>query len=67
MAYSAFIQTIDRLSVRSVMRGSTSTVCGIIGTVAVLVLCLAIYIPATINYLEGDYYESEFFHQGDVK
>lgn len=61
MAYSAFIQTLDRLSVKSVLRGSTSTVCGIIGTLAVIVLCLAIYIPPTIGYFNGNYFESEFW------
>jgi hypothetical protein len=58
MAYSAFIQILDRLTVRSVLRGSTSTICGILGTLAVIILCLAIYIPPTIQYFEGNYFES---------
>jgi hypothetical protein len=60
------IQTLDRLSVRSVMRGSTSTICGVAGTLLVVILCLAIYIPPTNEYLKGDYYESELLHQGSV-
>jgi hypothetical protein len=61
MAYSALIQILDRLTVRSVLRGSTSTICGILGTLAVIILCLAIYIPPTINYFQGNYFESEFW------
>lgn len=52
------IQTLDRLSVRSVMRGSTSTICGVIGTLTVIILCIAIYAPAAQEYLKGDFYES---------
>lgn len=58
MAYSAMIQVLDRLTVKSVLRGSTSTVLGIIGTLAVFILCLAIYIPPTISYFQGNYFES---------
>lgn len=58
MAYSALIQILDRLTVKSVLRGSTSTICGILGTLAVVVLCLAIYIPPTIGYFRGNYFES---------
>ena len=61
MAYSALIQILDRLSVKSVLRGSTSTVLGILGSLAVLILCLAIYIPPTIKYFQGNYFESEFW------
>jgi len=52
------IATLDRLSVRSVLRGSTSTLCGVVGTFIVIILCLAIYIPTANEYLKGDYYES---------
>ncbi len=61
MPYSNFIQVLDRLSVRSVLRGSTSTVLGVLGTLAVFILCLVIYIPPTINYFQGNYFESEFW------
>jgi hypothetical protein len=66
MAYPRMIQALDRLSVQSVMRGSTSTLCGVLGTVAVLVLCLVFYIPAARDWLAGDYFESEFLHQAPV-
>jgi hypothetical protein len=58
MGYGSVIQTVDRLSVRSVMRGSTSTLWGILGTLILLGLCLGIYIPPTLAFLKGDYYES---------
>ena len=58
MGYSTVIKTIDRLSVTSIMRGSTSSLCGILGTITLLILCLVIYTPAIVKYLDGDYYES---------
>ena len=66
MAFSGFLYNFDRLSVRSVMRGSTASVFGALGTFAVVILCLTIYLPPTINYLNGDYFESEFFHQKEA-
>jgi len=66
MPYSSFIQVLDRLSVRSVLRGSTSTFLSILGTLAVFILCLAIYIPPTINYFQGNYFESEFWVRDSV-
>jgi hypothetical protein len=61
MAYSAIIQSLDRLTVRSIMRGSTATVAGVVGTLAVIVLCLAIFIPPTASILRGEYFETEFY------
>jgi hypothetical protein len=55
MAYSALIEGLDRLTVKSVLRGSTATIIGIIGTLAVIILCLAIYIPPTSSVLKGEY------------
>lgn len=66
MAFGAVIQTLDRLSVRSVLRGSTSTICGIVGTLVLLALCLGIYIPPTVGYFKGNYFESEFYTQETV-
>lgn len=56
MAYSATIESLDRLSVRSIMRGSTSTIAGVVGTLAVIVLCMAIYIPPAISIMKGSYF-----------
>lgn len=61
MAYSAIIESLDRLTVKSILRGSTSTIAGIIGTLALIVLCLAIYIPPANSILKGNYFESEFY------
>ena len=58
MAYAEFIQVLDRLTVKSLLRGSTSTVLGILGTLAVFILCLALYIPPTVKYFQGNYFES---------
>ena len=58
MGYSAVIKMVDRLSVTSVLRGSTSSWCGVLGTLALLVVCLVIYTPAIVSYLDGNYYES---------
>ena len=56
MGYSTVIKIVDQLSVTSIMRGSTSSCCGIIGTLALFIVCLVIYIPAIVSYLDGDYY-----------
>ena len=58
MAYSALIEGLDRLTVKSILRGSTSTIIGIIGTLTVIILCLAIYIPPTASILKGEYIET---------
>lgn len=63
MTYTAIIETLDRLSVRSVLRGSTATVAGIIGTLVLIVLCLAIYVPPTASVMDGEYFETEFYTQ----
>lgn len=63
MAYSALIEGLDRLTVKSVLRGSTATIIGIIGTLTVLVLCLAIYIPPTVSIIKGEYIETEYFNR----
>lgn len=56
MTNTAIIETLDRLSVRSVLRGSTATIAGILGTLTVIILCLAIYIPPTASILHGEYF-----------
>ncbi len=66
MVYSAVVETLDRLSVKSVSRGSTSTVCSLLGTLAVIILCLAIYIPPIQGYFKGNYFQSEFYLQNKV-
>jgi hypothetical protein len=58
MAYSAFIEIFDRLSVKSIFRGSTATWFGIVGTLTVFILCMAIYIPPTAAYFKGNYFET---------
>jgi hypothetical protein len=40
------------------MRGSTATIAGILGTFALIALCMALYIPPAISILKGEYYES---------
>ena len=67
MPHSTKLPTLDRLSAHSVLRGSTSSPCGILGTLLVVLLCLILYAPAISDYLQGDYFESEFFHQGEVR
>jgi hypothetical protein len=56
MAYSAIIETLDRLTVKSIMRGSTSTILGVIGTLTVIILCMAIYIPPANSIFKGNYF-----------
>jgi len=56
MAYSAFIEVLDRLSIKHVMRGSTASYFGVIGTALIFVICLIIYIPPAQRILDGDYY-----------
>jgi hypothetical protein len=56
MAYSAFLEMVDRLSIKSTMRGSTATICGLIGTLTVFMLCLVFYIPPTMLYFKGNYF-----------
>jgi hypothetical protein len=55
MAFSALIEGLDRLTVKSVLRGSTATIIGIIGTLTILTLCLIFYIPPTASILKGEY------------
>jgi hypothetical protein len=63
MAHSNLILILDRLSVSSAMRGSTSTVCGVLGAIMVLVLCMVFYIPAAIDFFNGNFFESELFYR----
>lgn len=63
MVNSAFIQFVDRLHVKSILRGSTASIFGIAGTLALFILCLAIYIPPAINILSGDFFETEIYHK----
>lgn len=58
MAYTAIIETLDRLSVKSVLRGSTATIAGIVGTLVLILLCLAIYVPPTSAIMDGVYTET---------
>jgi len=58
MAISNIIEAIDRVGVKSVLRGSTSSIFGVLGTLCIIILCLAIYIPPSLSYLNGDYFES---------
>ena len=56
MGKIAFIERLDRLSVRSPMRGSTSSLCGLLGSALVLLLLLVYYAPVANEILKGDYY-----------
>jgi hypothetical protein len=49
------------LTVKSILRGSTSTIAGIIGTLVLIVLCLVIYIPPANSILKGSFSETEFY------
>lgn len=61
MAYSSIIESLDRLTVKTILRGSTSTIAGVLGTLVLFVLCLAIYIPPANSIIKGSYFESEFY------
>jgi hypothetical protein len=50
MAYSSIMSLLDRLSVRSISRGGTGTIFGVLGTLILIILLLAIYIPPTQKY-----------------
>lgn len=67
MAYGTVVEFLDRLSVRSVLRGSTASICGVIGSLVVIVLCLAIYTAPTLAYLRGDFYETEFYTSSNLQ
>lgn len=61
MGFSTILEGLDRLSAKSVLRGSTATIAGLIGTLAVIILCFTIYLPAAISILDGEYFETEFY------
>ena len=67
MAYSALIEGLDRLTVKSVLRGSTATIIGIIGTLSVIILCLVFYIPPTSSVIKGEYIETQFHTRKFIK
>ncbi len=58
MAYTSVVQAIDRLAVKSVLRGSTATYAGILATLTLIVLCMYIYIPPARYILAGTYFET---------
>lgn len=58
MAYSPFMEVLDRLTTKTVMRGSTASYLGVIGTLLIFIICFIIYIPATKRILAGDYFET---------
>lgn len=66
MPHTSTLQILDRLAVKSVMRGGTSTVCGLLGTLTLLILCFAIYIPPTEGYFRGNFFESQFYSQKSI-
>ena len=54
------IQHLDRLALTNVLSGKKTSWIGLCGTLIVLAVCLALYVPAIQRYLEGNYYQSQF-------
>ena len=59
-AGSTLMSGLDRLSIRSVLTGNTGSILGVVGSVALIVLCFIFFLGPTIAYFEGDYIQSTF-------
>lgn len=51
---------LDRTAARTVLRGTTASVCGMIGSFIVIAMMLWIHIPGIKHHFEGKYYQSTF-------
>lgn len=54
------LSLIDRLPARSTLRGFTCSICGIIGSLAVILVALWMYVDLVIAYSNGLYFQSSF-------
>ena len=54
------MQFLDRLSVTNLVTGKKASWIGLLGTLIVVGLCVAIYLPAVESYLKGNYYQSQY-------
>lgn len=57
---SSWLNHLDRTTARSPLRGTTSSIPGLLGTLLMIGLLLWLYIPEIIYYLAGKYYQSNF-------
>lgn len=57
---SSLLNHIDRTTARSALRGTTSSIPGLLGTLLMVGLLLWLYIPEIIYYLAGKYFQSNF-------
>jgi hypothetical protein len=54
------IQHLDRFALTNPLSGKKSSLIGLCGTLLLLGVCLAFYVPAVRSYLKGDYYQSQY-------
>lgn len=54
------LSLIDRLPARSTLRGFTYSICGIVGSIAVILVALWMYVDLVIAYSKGMYFQSSF-------
>jgi len=54
------IQFLDRLSLTNLPIGKKASWTGLLGTLVIAGLCLAIFVPAIQSYLAGNYYQSQY-------
>ena len=54
------IQHLDRFALTHLLSGKKSSWIGLCGTLLLLGVCLAIYVPAILSYFKGNYYQSQY-------
>jgi len=56
MAYGSIVSIFDRLSVKTVLSNYTGSYIGFLGTLALIIVCLAVLIPPAYQFFNGAYF-----------
>ena len=60
MAFGSILGVLDRLSARSILRGISGSWLGLLASIALIAICIIIYIAPVLDFKAGNYYESMF-------
>lgn len=60
---STFFNSLDRLSIKSPLTGTTGTICGVIGTLGLISAIVLLFLWPIVNYVKGDYIQGTYLTQ----
>lgn len=55
-----FLSCFDRFSAKSVVYGANGTLCGVLGSLGLIAVCVILYYGAVIDYINGDYIQGTY-------